>query len=159
MMGVGAVFEGFQSGELDADDEVAIAHATAEDGFRPLSEAMVNIRATLRAAARHGAIGEATRAALEGIAKAAFYPDRSYALLLSEGHRAGLPPGELSRLRAWLPRGRVDQKRLDALALLHAVKELCRRDAPPKEVGYVFEHTDAWEAALRNGRRRGSTPR
>src|SRR5262249_25016326 len=54
MVGVGRVYEAFERGELEADDEVAIAHAAAEDGYRPLSEAMVNIRATLGAAARGG---------------------------------------------------------------------------------------------------------
>lgn len=149
MVGVGAIFEGFAGGDLEADDEVAIAHAAAADGFRALSEAMVNIRTTLHAAARDGVIGEATRAALEGIAKAAFYADRCYPLLFSEGERAGLPSAELAALRAFLPRGRVDQKRLDALALLHMVKELASPGRPPKEVRYRFEHTDAWEEAYR----------
>jgi hypothetical protein len=41
--GVGDIYEAFASGALEDDDE-------AEGGYRPLSEAMVNIRPTLQAA-------------------------------------------------------------------------------------------------------------
>src|SRR5262245_35033808 len=46
MEGVGEVYEAFRRGEIEDDDEVAVAHAHAEQGYRALSEAMVNIRAT-----------------------------------------------------------------------------------------------------------------
>jgi hypothetical protein len=151
MVGVGEIFAGFAGGELEADDEVAIAHGAAEDGFRSLSEALVNIRATLRAAAGEGVIGEAVHGELLRLARAAFYADRCYPQILAEGARAGLPERDLAALRAWLPGGRVDQKRLDALALLGVVKELAGPRVAPKEVRYTFEHTDAWEAALRRG--------
>lgn len=58
MEGVGAVYESYASTALVADDEVAVAHAVAEDGYRPLSEALVNIRATLRAAGAGEAGGD-----------------------------------------------------------------------------------------------------
>ena len=51
MEGVGAIFAAYQSGALEDDDEVAVIHGPAESGFRPLSVALVNIRATLSAAA------------------------------------------------------------------------------------------------------------
>src|ERR1700687_1751155 len=54
MTGVGAIFEAYRDGLLEDDDEVAVAHGLAEDGYRPLSEAMVNIRATLAAAEAAG---------------------------------------------------------------------------------------------------------
>ena len=44
MHGAGWVYQAFRDGTLDRDDEVAVRHGTAEDGYRPLSEAMVNIR-------------------------------------------------------------------------------------------------------------------
>jgi hypothetical protein len=52
MRGFGATFEAFLHGDLEDDDEVAVMHAPAEEGYRPLSEAMVNIRATLASAER-----------------------------------------------------------------------------------------------------------
>ena len=145
MVGVGEVFEALRRGELEDDDEVAVAHGPAAQGYRAGSEAMVNIRRTLRAAEAQGLLGEATAAALTGIAKALYYPDRIYPAVLARGAAEGLPEAELGALQAWLPGGRMDQKRLDALAMLRAMREGLAGGLPPKEVSFTFEHTDAWE--------------
>src|SRR5882672_7236778 len=52
MRGIGRVYEDFRDGVLQDDDEVAVLHGPAELGYPPVTEAMVNIRATLAAAAR-----------------------------------------------------------------------------------------------------------
>ncbi len=139
MVGVGEVFERFRDGTLDDDDEVAVVHAPADEGYRAVSEAMVNIRATLRAAASAGVISEATRDALERDAKAMFYPDRHLAPLAREE----------PALRAWLVGGRVDLKRRDALAMLTRMRDDLTRGEAPEPVRYLFEHTDAWETMVR----------
>ena len=58
MIGVGAVYEAYASGELEDDDEVALSHVSEEFGYRPVTEAMVDIRASLAAAQAHGLIDE-----------------------------------------------------------------------------------------------------
>ena len=78
MVGVGAVFEAYRSGELEGDDEVALVHAPPDAGYRPLSEALVNMRWTLATAERQEVLSAGTRAALIGLAKAMFYAERSY---------------------------------------------------------------------------------
>lgn len=153
MEGVGAVYEAFASGELDADDEVAVAHARAEDGYRPLSEALVNIRATLRAAEQCRIFQADTRAGLMRIAKELFYPDRCYPLLLARAAEEGLSSDDLMAFREFLPRGRIDRKRLDALALLRTMRERFGVGAEPKRVRYHFEPTDAWEHIRENAAR------
>src|SRR5690348_4729362 len=50
MVGVGRIFEDFQNGTLEDDDEVTVAHLPQEAGYKKLSTAMANIRATVRAA-------------------------------------------------------------------------------------------------------------
>src|SRR4029077_1266006 len=50
MRGIGRVYEDFRDGVLQDDDEVAVLHGPAEVGYPPVTEAMVNIRATLAAA-------------------------------------------------------------------------------------------------------------
>src|SRR6266404_8823397 len=82
MEGVGAVFELYRDGILEDDDEVAIAHGPAETGFVAASEAMVNIRYTLRKAERVGVISRHFRQELEKVGKELFYPDRNYSTLL-----------------------------------------------------------------------------
>jgi hypothetical protein len=153
MRGVGAIFESFQHGDLEDDDEVAIVHAPPEEGFRPLSEAMVNIRATLRAAERAGVLEAWAREALERLAKALYYPERTWPALLARAGREGVAPGAVARLRDWLPRGREDQKRADALALLRAMREHLASGAGPHQASFVFAHTDAWELACRSAGR------
>ncbi|WP_437585367.1 TfuA-like protein [Sorangium sp. So ce1000] len=144
MEGVGAIFEAFQRGELEDDDEVAVIHAPAEDGYRPLSDAMVNIRSTLAKAASEGVISAAGRAALERVAKDLHYTERSYGLVLAKAAESGLPAREIDALRAFLQGGKVDQKRADALAMLRAMRER-QPGASPKRVDYRFAYTDAWD--------------
>lgn len=149
MEGVGAIFEAFHRGELTDDDEVAVTHAPAEEGFRPLSEALVNIRATLAAAEREGVVDARGREVLERLAKGLYYPERRWPVLIERAVDEGLPPELLRRLRDWLPRGRVDQKRADALALLHRMREHLSASPGPKQVSYSFAQTDAWAEARR----------
>jgi hypothetical protein len=158
MEGVGAIYRAYASGEIDADDEVAVAHATAEDGYRPTSEALVNIRATLRAAEQAGALSAAARADFERIAKGLFYPDRCYPILLSRAAEEGAPPAEIEALQAFLPNGRVNQKRLDALEMLRLLRERFAGAAAPKRVDWHFEHTDAWEHIRESARRNAFAP-
>jgi hypothetical protein len=158
MEGVGEIYEAYARGELDADDEVAVAHALAEDGYRPLNEALVNVRATLRAAERAGVIHAGTRTRLVEIAEAAFYPDRCYPLLLRQAAKEGLPVEQLEALRGFLTEGRVDQKRLDAIALLRAMGERFAGGAAPKQVRFHFEPTDAWECIRERAERNASRP-
>src|SRR5262245_20767961 len=82
MTDVGWIYEAFHHGLLEDDDEVAVVHGAADTGYRAVSEAMVNVRRTLAAAADARVLGEPTRVALERIAKALDYPERSYPRVL-----------------------------------------------------------------------------
>src|SRR5262249_17428765 len=130
MRGVGRIFEAFRDGGLEDDAEVAVVHGPAEMGFIPASEPMVNIRATLAEAEHQGVLSEATRRVLEAHAKSLFYPHRSWPALLA-GARALGRPDKLAALSRWLPGGRVDQKREDALAMLAAMQDVSAQSDPP----------------------------
>ena len=58
---------------------------------------------------------------------------------------SGTAPQEARLLAEWLPRGRVDRKRLDAVALLRriAADRAAERRAP--EVAFRFNSTTMWE--------------
>ncbi len=137
MVGVGRVFQQFESGALEDDDEVAVTHGPAELGFVAASEAMVDIRPTLQAAAAAGVLQPAQARDLEAQAKSLFYADRDYARLLRQAEAAGMERDAVERLRAWLPQGRVEQKRADALDLLDALHTL-RQTAPGRPPGHFF---------------------
>lgn len=149
MEGVGSIYEAFREGVLEDDDEVAVAHAGAEDAYRPASEAMVNIRATLTRAGAAGVVSTASAAAMERAAKALFYPLRTYPAMLAAALDAGVPPQEVSAFETWLAEGRADQKREDAIAMLRAMRRLLETDPPPKRVTFTFEHTEWWDRAQR----------
>jgi hypothetical protein len=154
MQGVGRIFEAYRAGTLppyagpfEDDDEVAVIHGPPETGYVALSEAMVNIRATLAKAEADGVIEAASRDALAALAKQLFYHERSYERLLALADTASLPPPQIAALRAWLPDGRIDQKLLDAQAMLAAMQALLAGDAGAKQVDYVLEWTEMWDDA------------
>ncbi|MBV5331337.1 hypothetical protein JZU69_02790, partial [bacterium] len=49
---------------------------------------------------------------------------------------------------AWLPGGRIDQKRLDALALLDAVAAWRESGAPAPQTRFHFERTTLFDKAM-----------
>jgi hypothetical protein len=164
MRGVGWVYRAFRDGTLDRDDEVAVRHAPAGEGYRALSEPMVNIRRTLAAAGQQGIISAATRDLLTDTAAALFYPDRTWPRLLSAaaGPAAAARPGaaggagaagadaaELDALRRWLPAGRTDQQADDALAMLREIRGFLATDPAPQQVSWSMANTAMWEAARR----------
>jgi len=159
MRGHGFIHRWYARTLLADDDEVAVAMAPPELGAAALSEALVNIRLTLGRAAREGILNEAQRRRLEGLARETHFVDRLYPRLLADARallgaakpsRAGryaTDVGEweaaLDRLAEWLPSGKIDRKREDALGLF---RHLARRpelllrkpEAPP------FRLTEAW---------------
>jgi TfuA-like protein len=124
-----------------------VIHGPPETGYVALSEAMVNIRASLAQAERDSVIEPATRDALAALAKGLFYHDRSYERLLALAAEAALPASQVAGLRGWLPGHRINQKRLDAKAMLGAMQALLAGDAGPKQVDYELEWTEAWDDA------------
>jgi hypothetical protein len=148
MVGVGTIYERVVSGELEDDDEVAVAHGASDTGYRAGSEAMVNIRATLERATKNAIVTPETADALTRIAKRTFYAERSWPTLLDAAGR-GLPDEELRALRDWLPSNAVNQKRLDAIAMLERMAEHARTSRVPLSPPFDFEHTVAWETVRR----------
>jgi hypothetical protein len=147
MRGVGRIFEAYRAGALEDDDEVAVLHGPAEAGYVSLSEPMVNIRATLAQAESAGIIGAATHAALVERGKALFYQERSWERLLADS-AADKDGAEIARLRDWLPAGRIDRKRQDALEMIAAMRAFLAADPPPLRPAFTFEWTDMWDIAL-----------
>lgn len=112
MIGVGSIYRAFARGELSADDEVAVAHLPAAQGYRVVSDALVNLRAGIAGAP---GLTARTRAALVELARARFYRERTWSTLLADAQAAGLPSAQLRKLAAW---PKPDRKAADARLLL-----------------------------------------
>jgi hypothetical protein len=117
MVGVGRVFEWYRDGVVSDDDEVAVAHAPAEAQFRPLSEALVNIRDQLQLAHEARVLTAATSERLLVLAQGLFFRERSYPALLRLAREHALPEPELEAFRAFATQNEPLKKR-DAILLL-----------------------------------------
>ena len=157
MRGIGRIYEDFRDGVLQDDDEVAVLHGPQELGYPPVTEAMVNLRATFEAAARDDVLSPQTAAALTEIGKRLFYKERTYEAVLRSGAAAGIADAELRRFTEWLKRGQVDQKCRDAEAMLGAIRGHLATAPWPMRVGYDLADTAAWQAACRRADRRERT--
>jgi len=145
MIGVGAIFRDFASGALNDDDEVAVAHGTAESAYLATSVAMVNLRSGLLRAVEAGCLDSEEAQTLLDTSKARFYPERSWEGLLGDARSLGLAPARIGALERFLEEERPDQKRDDAVEVLKTVAAALGvpRAEPAKRFG--FEHTVYWE--------------
>lgn len=135
MVGVGAIFDGYRRGELVDDAEVAVLHGPAAAGYRVITDAMVNIRATLAQAVTDGVLDPGRAERLQRESAAVFYQRRVFSDVVDEQGESD--PG-LAPFAAWLQRrgGLIDQKRQDAELLLRRLadaddKGVAARVEPP----------------------------
>jgi hypothetical protein len=150
MVGVGAVYEAYRSGVIEDDDEVAVYHGPPDSGYRAVTEAMVNVRATVDAAREADIIGAATSAVVVNIAKELHYSDRRWPAIVASARRSDpCRAGELDALERWLPEGRVDRKRLDAEAMLRSMAVMLASDPPPPSADFGFEYTTLFDGLRR----------
>lgn len=145
MVGVGQIFELFRDGILEDDDEVALQHGPKELNYAPLSEPLVNIRATLKRATEEELIEKPTAFRLIQLAKDRFYPERNWENLFEDALQQGVDGYILEHLQNWLTAGAVDQKRDDALAMLYAIKRCSDTQDSNAYKQFEFQHTVMWE--------------
>lgn len=143
MRGIGAIFDWYASGRLDADDEVAVVHAPAEMGYAPLSVPLVNVRATLDAL-RGCVLNSLVCEALLGAACTLHFKQRTWKQIAETASvlASGIPDAN------WLVTNAVDQKAIDARALITAMTSLAVGWPGPFRPDFVFERTDAWDACV-----------
>ena len=152
MIGVGAIFEAYRDSVIRADDEVAISHASAEHGYRPLSDAMVNIREGLRRATSAGIISDETQQRMLVAAKSIFYPERTWGALL-ERVASTVAAEERDALAKFVRAEKPDAKRDDARTLLARVASDLVTGWDPAIASFDFEPTQFWMHAARTARR------
>jgi hypothetical protein len=125
MIGVGRIFEMYSGGEIEGDDEVALIF-NPETGD-PLSEPLVNIRATLALAVEKDIIEADSSAQILEKVRREYYPRRSMALML-ELAKDVLDPVILADLTDFVRISNVDIKRKDALAVLLEIAKIRKNE-------------------------------
>jgi hypothetical protein len=144
MCGVGQVYQAYRDGTLEDDDEVAVAHAGVDEGWRPLSDAMVDVRRVLGCAQREGVISEAEAERLSAQVKCTFYARRKLRGVL-ELHR-----DDHRRLHAWLQANPDSVKRQDVLELLRLLRDRLSSEVTAQSPAFVFSRTAFFDALYRD---------
>jgi hypothetical protein len=145
MIGVGIVYERYASGELADDAAVAQVHAPAELGSFPLTEALVNVEASLERFQKLKAITIEEAAALKAAARRMFFKERTWPNIIAEADLASGFRGK--RLLELVARCKLDVKREDALTLARYLAYL-----EPTRLATAWpwrmQHTKTWDQAL-----------
>ena len=144
MRGVGRIFEAYRDGKINDDDEVAVLHGPEETNYIALSEAMVNIRCTLEAAADAGIISDRTRYFLTTLAKNLFFHKRTYKNIIEIAFESTNQSVEINNFNKWLPDNTIDLKKIDAVSMLQEMAAFLKTDPGPMEVSYALENTETW---------------
>ncbi len=122
MVGVGKIYKWYKEGKIISDDEVALVFHP--ETLAPISEPMVNIRATLDSLADAGEISAEENESFVKSASETPFQFRNPLRISQRAMRLGVPP-ERSRMIASLLKERgIDQKRIDAMELLREVRAL-----------------------------------
>src|SRR5262249_23177229 len=134
MEGIGEIYRLYKEGHIDGDDEVAVVHASQEEGFRPLTVPLVNVRHNLQLAQSRGAVTPRTAGLVLSCAKRIHFTERSYNRILQAARAHGIPLDEGAALQEFLATEAVDLKHNDALALAQVVAERLRgtQSWPPR---------------------------
>ncbi|MCL2550325.1 MAG: TfuA-related McrA-glycine thioamidation protein, partial [Methanimicrococcus sp.] len=123
MRGVGRVYALYRDGVLESDDEVAIICDPFSN--QPLSEALINIRATLQKAGTENILTEEESEKLFQTAAGLYYPERTYDFLIETARKNNIiSESSLCAFEDWIQnKNEADIKKEDAVAVLKAVKE------------------------------------
>jgi hypothetical protein len=153
MRGVGEVFRLHRDLVVTGDDEVAVIHCSADEGYRSLSEPLVNIRIALREACAAGAISADEETCLLAVARTMPFRSRSFRMLdrLARGEMRADP---VDRFDSWRRAHARDAKADDARLLLRmaAVDDPALRPSGPgdKPIRHArTQLTDEWSPKFR----------
>lgn len=133
MIGIGLIFRWYRRFPLLPDDAVAVLHGPRELGWPALTEALVDLRATLRQAERAGAVDRALRRRLEAAAVALNFRERTLKNVVERAFGAGTRRDVLEALTPHV----VSQKRADALAALRRVRAARLPREAPRTAAFV----------------------
>lgn len=121
MRGVGKIYHDYVNGVINDDDEVAVLHTTRAKNYLCSSDAMVNIRSTVARAIEENIITDDFGKIILQAAKSLPYQQRN----LQNIQNKILPKQNVAKFFAWVNAGNIiDQKKLDAIELLNACKDL-----------------------------------
>lgn len=124
MIGIGKIYQMYASNELIDDDEVALVYGLEDTGYRPLSEPMVNVRATFERAKEEDVINSSLYDKFVEIAKSIYFPERTFSTIFRQAATAGLASEVINKTANFVKENYVDIKRKDTILLLQTLQDL-----------------------------------
>ncbi|MBD2451887.1 hypothetical protein H6G76_33160 [Nostoc sp. FACHB-152] len=119
MEGFGEIFTAYREGQYIGDDEVAVLHSNAKSQYQPLTDALVNIRATVNHALSQNIIDRAIADLIISCAKRQFFTQRHLSQAVADAEAQGGDAKVLAHFREFVKNGGyVEQKQIDAIGLL-----------------------------------------
>jgi hypothetical protein len=122
MIGIGRIYRWYKDGVINSDDEVALVFHP--ETCKPLSEPLVNIRATLELLHSKGMITPRERALMIKAAKETPFQLRNYMRILQGALKLGLSKSRAAKILEIVEENKVDQKKEDATEVLKKLGEL-----------------------------------
>ena len=119
MVGIGQVYQDYRNGVIESDDDVAVV--INPETLEQLSEALISMNYTFKAAQDNGIIDEEVFQTLVKTAKSIYYPKRTYSRVFKD---SGLETESIKHFQKFLEDNRIDVKRADAIAVLKYIKNL-----------------------------------
>lgn len=151
MIGIGTVYEDYAAGRRQSDADVAVVHAPAALGYRPLSEALVDIDATLAHVREGRLLAPEMIALLSATARMAHFKNRTWPLIVT---RAGYDTVPAAQILDVIQTHRVSAKTADALALIDILRASAMQAAPKSSLPASFNRTMFFEGLEQDVRAR-----
>jgi hypothetical protein len=149
MIGSGLIYRWYRANPMADDDEVAVATTPVALGSQPLTDALFDIRTTIKKAVRENVLSHALGRKLSNRASATYFMERTYQTILDQV-RSSLLTTEIdmvSEFQVWLKHNRISQKGIDAIQLLKMLGTGVF-NAPKASGAVKFEVTEAWTSDL-----------
>jgi hypothetical protein len=142
---VGLIAKAFATGTLLDDDEVALVHGPAEMGFMPLTEAMVDVAATLDVLRGKQLVTLEEHRSLLAAARKLHFADREPAAIV---RRSGSTGARAEALLSLYQQWHFSQKQQDAIELI-ALLQTCRPERGRGPADWTFAETAVWKRAFK----------
>jgi TfuA protein len=127
MIGVGRIYGMYANGEIEGDDEVALVFNPETND--PISEPLVNIRATLALAVEKGVLEADTSSQILEEVRKEFFPRRSFPRVV-ELSKGILDPASFKEFADFVGKSSVNLKRRDAIAVLQELQKIRKSSIP-----------------------------
>lgn len=138
MIGIGKVFQDYAEGRRLSDADVAIVHAPAALGYKPLSIALVDVDAALHRKYIAGAMIEDECEALRSRARQMHFKERTWKRLFQN---CGIRPARLLEIFGSLDDVSYSQKRIDGYNLISLLRSASSIPVSGKQPGFEFQNS------------------